>query len=105
MLFHTLTFQAGIVLLFALITATPGPKIFLRLKYLIIASVVVFFLHVTSFLLLSFYGTTTVLLPLIVLFASVGVDLFPVLIWLCLSVKYWWPGLKSTRHAKPEEPA
>ncbi len=96
MLFHTLTFQAGLVLSFALIAATPGPKMAIRIKYLITASTVVFVLHVISFLLLSFYGRTTVLLPLIVLFASVGVDLFPILIWMGLSAKYWWPGIKTT---------
>ena len=85
----TLPFQAGLILLLALIIATPGLKVRQRLKFIVAAAIVMFVIHVASVRIMCSYGLA--MRPLVVLFASVGIDLFPLLIWIALSAKYWWP--------------
>ena len=87
---RSLPFQAGLLLLLALIIATPGLKVRQRLQYVFIGAVFTFALHIASVLIMSI--NVRAMRPLVVLFASVGIDLFPVLIWAALSAKYWWPG-------------
>lgn len=89
-LLRSLPFQAGLLLLLALIIATPGLKLRQRLLYVVIGAILTFALHIASVLIMSI--NVRAMRPLVVLFASVGIDLFPVLIWAALSAKYWWPG-------------
>ena len=87
---RSLPFQAGLVIVLALIIATPGLKVRQRLKYVVVAAILTFGLHIASLLIMSVNARA--MRPLVVLCASVGIDLFPVLIWAALSAKYWWPG-------------
>ena len=87
---RSLPFQAGLLLLLALIIATPGLKVRQRLQYIVIGAILTFALHIASVIIMSV--NVRAMRPLVVLFASVGIDLFPVLIWAALSAKYWWPG-------------
>lgn len=87
---RSLPFQAGLLLLLALIIATPGLKLRQRLLYVVIGAILTFALHIASVLIMSI--NVRAIRPLVVLVASVGIDLFPVLIWAALSAKYWWPG-------------
>ena len=86
---RSLPFQAGLLLVLALVIATPGLKVRQRLKCLVAAAIVTFGLHVASVLIMSTQAQA--MRPLVVLFASVGIDLFPVLVWAAVSAKYWWP--------------
>jgi len=90
---NSLPLQAGLILLVTLIIATPGLRVKQRLYYVAIGAVLTFVLHVISILIMS--TNVRALRPLIVLFASVGIDLFPVLIWAGLSARYWWPGRET----------
>ena len=87
---RSLPFQAGLLLLLALIIATPGIRLRQRLLYLAIGAIVSFALHIASILVIGL--NVRALRPLIVLFASIGIDLFPILVWIALSARYWWPG-------------
>jgi hypothetical protein len=89
----SLPFQGGLVMLLALILATPGLKLKWRLVYLVAGAAITFVIHIIGIVIIAINARET--RPLIVLFASVGVDLFPVLIWAALSARYWWPGLQS----------
>jgi len=91
---RSLPFQAGLLLLLALIIATPGLKLRQRLKYIVIGAILTFALHVVSLLIMS--SNVRAMRPLVVLFASVGIDLFPVLIWAALSARYWWPAFRPS---------
>jgi len=95
---HTLPFQAGLILLLALIIATPGLKVRQRLKCIVAAAILMFALHVVSVRIMSSQGLA--MRPLVVLFASVGIDLFPVLIWTALTAKYWWPSHRAMLPAR-----
>ena len=88
----SLPFQAGLIMLLALMLATPGLKIKQRLVHIILGSIITFALHVVAMIVIALNVRAT--LPLIVLFASVGVDLFPILIWMALSARYWLPSLR-----------
>jgi len=87
---QSLIFQAGQPILMALILATPGLGVKKWLKYIIVGVVLTFGIHIASILILSINIRS--IRPLVVLFASVGIDLFPVLIWVGLTARYWWPG-------------
>lgn len=91
---HSLPLQAGLLLLLALIIATPGLKLRQRLKYIVIGAILTFALHIVSLLIMS--SNVRAMRPLVVLFASVGIDLFPVLIWAALSARYWWPAFRPS---------
>jgi hypothetical protein len=87
---HTLPYQTGLLLLLGLIVATPRLKPRQRLEYAAVGAVATFALHVVTVLAVS--GRMQSMSPLLFLFVSLGVDLFPILIWAALSAKYWWPG-------------
>ena len=76
---HSLPFQAGMLLLLALLIATPGPSIKQRLTFMVIAFVLSFTVHIGSLIILS--TREPAMRPILVLVASVGVYLFPVVIW------------------------
>jgi len=84
----------GLILVVALILATPGMKPLKRLKFTAIALVAIFAVHLTSVTLFAqtALSTTTQSMgqnPLIILFAIIGADLFPVAVWAGLSYKYF----------------
>jgi hypothetical protein len=88
----SLPFQAGLVILLALILATPGLKVRRRLVSVVVGAIITFAIHVVSIDIIAINARGTQ--ALIVLFASVGVDLFPVLVWMPFSAKYWWSGFQ-----------
>lgn len=92
---HSLPFQAGLLLLLALILATTGIKLKQRLLYIVVGAVLTFVIHIISVLIMTINVRN--MRPLVVLFASVGIDLFPVLIWAVLSAKYWWPSREVSK--------
>jgi len=84
----------GLILVIALILATPGMKLLQRLKFTSIALVAIFAVHLVSVVLFTqtALSATTHSMgqnPLIVLFAIIGADLFPVVVWAGLSYKYF----------------
>ncbi len=95
---HGLSLHYGLVVLIALILATPGLKLGTRLKFVIAALIIMFLIHILAMLAMgqvaksvgpqdpSVTGN-----PLEILFVSIGFDLFPILVWLALSFKYWFP--------------
>ena len=85
----SLPFQAGLFLVVILIIATPGLGVRRRLGYALAAVVLTFGLHVVGVLFMS--TRTRALRPAITLFASIGIDLFPILIWGVLCARYWRP--------------
>ena len=95
---HGLFLQYGLVVLIALIGATPGLKLRQRLKFIAAALIIMFGIHVVSMLVIS-EVTQSISLehpskggsPLEILFVSIGFDLFPILVWVALSFKYWVP--------------
>ena len=91
---QSLIFQAGQPILIALILATPGLGMKKWLKFIIVGIILTFGIHIASILILSINVKS--MRPLMVLFASVGIDLFPVLIWVGLTARYWWPGRTKT---------
>jgi len=76
---HSLPFQAGMLLLLALVIATPGPSIKQRLIFAVAAIVLTFALHTGSLVIMS--TREPAMRPILVLVASVGFYLFPVVIW------------------------
>ena len=72
-------FQAGMLLLLALLIATPGPSIKQRLIFTVAAIVLTFALHTGSLVIMS--TREPAMRPILVLVASVGFYLFPVIIW------------------------
>lgn len=85
----SLPFQAGLFLVVILIIATPGLKIWKRLKYTVAAIFLTFGIHIVVVLGMGIQARA--LRPVIVLLGSIGADLFPILIWAILCAKYWWP--------------
>jgi len=82
----------GLLVVVSLILATPGLRIYKRLKSIVIAFLAIFAVHLISVALFAqtaLSGTDGSMEqnPLIVLFAIIGADLFPILIWGILSYK------------------
>lgn len=94
----------GLVLVIALILATPRLKLLRRFAFIAIALGAIFSIHTVSIVLFArniLSGAYAPLEqnPLIILFAIVGSDLFPVLIWAVLSFKYFFPKPKRSHMA------
>jgi hypothetical protein len=108
---HGLSLQYGLIVIIALIAATPGLKLKRRLKFIIAAVIIMFFIHVLAVLTMgkvaqsvspehpSVAGS-----PLEILFVSIGFDLFPILVWVALSFKYWLPSPQAGSKAKGLKP-
>jgi len=82
----------GLLVVVSLILATPGLGIYRRLISIVIAFIAIFAVHIISVALfaqttLSGTGGPMERNPLIVLFAIIGADLFPILIWGILSYR------------------
>jgi len=82
----------GLLVVISLILATPGLRIYKRLGSIVIAFLAIFAVHIIT---IAIFAQTALAStdgsmeqnPLIVLFAIVGADLFPILIWGILSYK------------------
>lgn len=88
----------GLLFLMALIAATPGLKLSRRAKFGAIALVSMFLIHfitmmVATRLMLSNVesGGSLASNPWMILFLTIGCDLFPLLVWGALSFRYWIP--------------
>ncbi len=84
----------GLLLVVALISATPGLKLVQRLKFFGIAVISLYIIHVitiVSFARAALSSPTPSVSqnPLLILLAVIGSDLFPVLIWALVSYKYF----------------
>ena len=83
----------GLVVVVSLILATPGLRIYKRLRSMAIALLAIFAVHLISIALFAHNALSGAASmeqnPLIVLFAIIGADLFPILIWGILSYKYF----------------
>ncbi len=84
----------GLLLVVALIAATPGLKLVRRLKFFGIAVITLYIIHVVTIVpfaraALSSQTPSTSQDPLLILLAVIGSDLFPVLIWALVSYKYF----------------
>ena len=82
----------GLLIVVSLILATPGLRIYKRLRSIVIAFLAIFAIHIISVALfaqtaLSSTDGSIEQNPLIALFAIIGADLFPILIWGVLSYK------------------
>jgi len=102
---YILALHYGLIVVVSLILATPGLRIYQRLKSIAIALVAIFIVHLISVVLfaqtaLSGAGASMEHNPLIVFFAIIGADLFPILIWGVLSYKYFLarPGKPAARY-------
>jgi hypothetical protein len=82
----------GMLLVISLIAATPGLVWRRRLKFIGLALVIMFTLHLVTILIfarMSLSGVNPY--PFSTLFISIGTALFPALIWGALCYRYWWP--------------
>lgn len=93
---EALDLQYGLLLVIALIAATPGLRLSQRFKFIPIAFVIMFIIHVVSILVFAnatrsetpaSIGSN----PFVILFGIFGADLFPVLVWGILSFRYFLP--------------
>jgi len=89
---HVSALHYGLLVVVSLVLATPGLRIYKRLKSIVIALLSIFAVHLISVALftqsvLSSSHSSMEQNPLIVLFAIIGADLFPILIWGILSYK------------------
>ena len=83
----------GMLLVISLIAATPGLTWQRRLKYIPLAVVILFILHIITVLIfakISLSGTDPSRSPFVTLFIILGTALFPALIWGALSLRYWF---------------
>lgn len=86
--------QFGLVLVMALIGATPGVRWSQRVKFLAVAVVLLFVIHVMAVWIMARLMLSSPVMdknPLFNLLVTVGCDLFPVAIWGALSLRYWFP--------------
>ena len=95
---HSSYLHYGLILVIALIAATPGLKLSQRLNFIIFAMLILFIIHIVTILimakLMQSTGGTAPLLhrnPAIILFLPIGGSLFPLLVWAGLSFRYWLP--------------
>ncbi len=95
---YALDLQYGLLLLIALIAATPGLQLIQRLKYIPVAFVVMFVIHVIGILIFAWSAPGDN--PLLVLFSVLGSALFPIVIWGILSFRYFMPKLQEASSIK-----
>lgn len=91
---YGLDLQYGLLVVVALIAATPGLRLIQRLKSIVIAAIAMFVIHIVSILVFAHAvrSSTTGSVsndPFVILFCIVGCDLFPVLVWGLLSYRYF----------------
>lgn len=96
----------GMLLVIALVAATPALTWQRRLKSIAVAIVLVFLLHIVTILIFAKLTTSGVDVshnPLVALFLVIGDGLFPAVIWGALSLRYWFP--RPEKAAKPGKAA
>jgi len=88
----------GLLFLMALIAATPGLKLSRRAKFGAIALVSMFLIHLITMMVITRLMLSNVessgslaANPFMILFLTIGCDLFPLLVWGALSFRYWIP--------------
>ena len=91
----------GMLLVISLIAATPGLTWQRRLKFIPLAILIMFALHIITILIFAKIspGTDASRNPFITLFVTMGTGLFPALIWVALSLRYWLPGTQERAQA------
>ena len=95
--------QYGLLLVMALIAATPVIRITKRLKYIPIALVAIFIIHVISVVVFTWatkYDTPDSN-PHYILFAVFGSSLFPVIVWGVFSFRYLLPRPQEVKEVNP----
>lgn len=95
---HGQDLHYGLLLVIALIAATPGLRLIQRLKFIPIAVVVMFVIHVIGILIFAWSAPGDN--PLLVLFSVLGSALFPIVIWVVLSFRYFMPKLQEASLAR-----
>jgi hypothetical protein len=97
-----LALDYGMLLLICFIAATPGMTWRQRLKFIPIALIIMFIIHIVTILIFAQVTISSTAMsptnknPWVNLFITAGCDLFPLLIWGALSYKYWSARLRST---------
>jgi hypothetical protein len=84
----------GMLLVIALIGATPALGRRRRLIFILLAILIMFLVHLITILVfarLSFAGVAAPQQLSVILFITLGTALFPALVWGVLCYKYWWP--------------
>ena len=103
----------GLLLVVALIAATPGLKLRQRLKFIPLALLIMFIIHIITILTFARVARSVSPAhpmnenPWVDLFLVLGCDLFPALIWGVLSYTYWSSKLKAAppRRGNPKNKA
>ncbi len=96
-----LALHYGMLLVICLIAATPGITWRQRLKFIPLALLIMFIIHIITILIFAQVARSSTPAspinenPWVILFLIVGCDLFPALIWGVLSYKYWSSKLKA----------
>jgi hypothetical protein len=82
----------GMLLVISLIAATPGLAWQRRLKFIGLAILIMFGIHLVTILIFAKVALAGVNpYPFTTLLITIGTALFPALIWGALCYKYWWP--------------
>lgn len=84
----------GMLLVIALIGATPALGWRRRFIFIPLAILIMFLVHLITILMfarLSFAGAAAPQHLSVILFITLGTALFPALVWGILCYKYWWP--------------
>ena len=90
-------FHFGLILLPVLIAVTPGLTLLRRLKFIAIAMVAMFIIHIITILIFSWIlqlsddPSRFAVNPWVTFLVTIGTQLFPALIWVILCFKYWVP--------------
>jgi hypothetical protein len=93
---YGLDLQYGMLIVLALIAATPGLRLMKRFKFSLIALVIMFLIHVASVLVFAkvAYSETPATIgsnPYVIFFCIIGPDLFPALVWMVLAFRQFFP--------------
>ena len=104
---YGLDLQYGLLIVLALIAATPGLRLMKRFKFILIAFIIMFLIHVASMLVFakvasSAKPTTISSNPFVVFFCIIGPDLFPALVWMAMAFRQFFPKPESN-DAKPQQ--
>ncbi len=110
MTLHSMPFIGGFFLLLALLLVTPGIPLRKRPVYLAVGLVASLLLQVVTLVVVGWLGTSSIGswlgLSIATLFLSIGIELFPVLIWLAISYRFWVPfflGAKQDNASSPPQ--
>jgi len=101
---YGLDLQYGLLIVVALIAATPRLRLRQRFKFILIAFIIMFLIHIASILVFAkvAHSETPASIssnPFVVLFCIIGPDLFPALVWMALAFRYFLPKPESQASA------